>query len=550
LASDLVSVFQRLSTSWGDQMNSVLQNAILAFLESDRRGTLADLRSFLIEPLFRNEFLKSVKDSEVVYYWQKSFPHLSGNKSIGSILTRLDTFLAKKPIRHMVSQPENRLDFAQIMDSGKIFLAKLPEGLLGKENSYLLGTLMVSKFQQMAMSRQAQQIAARRDFWIYIDEFANFITPSMAEILSGARKYRIGLTLAHHELHQLQRDPEVASAVMSHPFTRIVFRVGDDDAKRLAEGFSYFEAKDLRNLDIGQAVCRVERSDFDFNLAIPLPDEPNKDEATTRRQEVITVSRNKYGTARADVEAMLAKSRATSPANEPPVTSPSAKPTAFAPQPQPTRAAEVHSSPVVMPQTSEPPKTSEIPKTKEQPVPIVKHEAPRDLGRGGAQHQAIQKRIKEAAEGLGFRSIIEKPVLDGQGSVDLWIERIGQSIACEISISTTIDHEVGNVAKCLKAGLPKVAVICLDEERLRKISNAVSGSLGAELAARVEYFQPDQFIAHLKTLPLPVAPTPAALKTRRGYKVKSSFSDLSPEEQKQREEMAIQSIAEAMKKRQ
>ena len=44
LASDLVSVFQRLSTSWGDQMNSVLQNAILAFLESDRRGTLADLQ--------------------------------------------------------------------------------------------------------------------------------------------------------------------------------------------------------------------------------------------------------------------------------------------------------------------------------------------------------------------------------------------------------------------------------------------------------------------------------------------------------------------------
>ena len=243
LASDLVAVFQRLSTSWGDQMNSVLQNAILAFLENDRRGTIADLRRFLIEPAFRNEFLKSVKDSEVVYYWQKSFPHLSGNKSIGSILTRLDTFLAQKPIRHMVSQPENRLDFAHIMDSGKIFLAKLPEGLLGRENSYLLGTLMVSKFQQIAMSRQAQQIAARRDYWIYADEFANFITPSMAEILSGARKYRIGLTLAHHELHQLQRNPEVASAVMSHPFTRIVFRVGDDDAKKLAEGFSYFEAR-------------------------------------------------------------------------------------------------------------------------------------------------------------------------------------------------------------------------------------------------------------------------------------------------------------------
>src|SRR6202012_1270945 len=233
----------RLSTSWGDQLHSVLQNAINAFLESDRRGTIADLRRFLIEPAFRNDFLKSVRDSEVVYYWQKSFPHLSGNKSIGSILTRLDAFLAQRPIRHMVSQPENRLDFADIMDSGKIFLAKLPEGLLGKENSHLLGTLMVSKFQQIAMSRQAQQVGSRRLFNIYIDEFANFITPSMAEILSGARKYRIGLTLAHHELHQLQRSPEVASAVMSHPYTRIVFRVGDDDAKKIADGFSFFESQ-------------------------------------------------------------------------------------------------------------------------------------------------------------------------------------------------------------------------------------------------------------------------------------------------------------------
>jgi hypothetical protein len=541
LASDLISVFQRLSSTWGDQMNSVLQNAILAFLESERRGTIADLRRFLIEPAFRNEFLKSVKDSEVVYYWQKSFPHLSGNKSIGSILTRLDTFLAQKPIRHMVSQPENRLDFAHIMDSGKIFLAKLPEGLLGRENSYLLGTLLVSKFQQIAMSRQAQQITARRDYWIYADEFANFITPSMAEILSGARKYRIGLTLAHHELHQLQRNPEVASAVMSHPFTRIVFRVGDDDAKKLAEGFSFFEAKDLRNLETGQAVCRVERSDFDFNLAIPLPVEPDKNAAAVRRQEVITVSRKKYGTARADVETMLAKSRESVPTVEPP-TSPPAKPVAELP-----KASEVPKAagpPAIV--EIMPPVVAETPKPTEQP-PVIKHEPPRDLGRGGAQHQAIQHRIKQAAEELGFRSVIEKPVLDGQGSVDLWLERTGQSIACEISITTTIDHEVGNIVKCLKAGVPKVAVICLDEERLRKISGAVSGSLGAELAARVEYFQPDPFIAYLKALK---PPTPQLSEMQYGgYKVKRSIPKLSTQEQKQKEDIANRIMAEVMRRK-
>ena len=268
---------------------------------------------------------------------------MSGNKSIGSILTRLDTFLAQKPIRHMVSQPENRLDFAHIMDSGKIFLAKLPEGFLGRENSYLLGTLLVSKFQQIAMSRQAQQIAARRDFWIYMDEFANFITPSMAEILSGARKYRIGLTLAHHELHQLQRNPEVASAVMSHPFTRIVFRVGDDDAKKLAEGFSYFEAKDLRNLETGQAVCRVERSDYDFNLTVPLPASRTKTQpqhdgrksSRVREKNMVRHGRTWRRCWRSRVRRV--------PTDEPP-TSPPAKPVA------------------------EPPKVSEVPKAAEPPA--------------------------------------------------------------------------------------------------------------------------------------------------------------------------------------
>lgn len=130
------------------------------------------------------------------------------------------------------------------------------------------------------MARQAQ-ISARRDWWIYADEFQNYITPSMADILSGTRKYRIGLTLAHHELRQLQRDPEVASAVMTHPCTRIVFRVGDDDAKRLSENFSFFESRDLQQLGIGRNIVRIERSDCDFNLAVSPPDTVDESAAAT-----------------------------------------------------------------------------------------------------------------------------------------------------------------------------------------------------------------------------------------------------------------------------
>jgi hypothetical protein len=588
LASDLVSVFQRLSTSWGDQMHSVLQNAVRAFLDSSRGGTLPDLRRFLIEPAFRADFLKSVSDPGVLYYWRKAFTQLSGNKSIGPILTRLDTLLSKKPIEHMVSQPKNRLHFGQIMDTGKIFLAKLPEGLLGKENSHLIGALLVSKFQQLVMSRQAQHITARRDYWIYIDEFANFITPTMAEILSGARKYRIGLTLAHHELHQLQRNSDVASAVMAHPFSRVVFRVGDDDARKLAEGFSFFEPQDFKNLEAGQAIARVERSTFDFNLSVPLPEPLDEAEAAQRRGEVITASREKYGTPRAEVEAMLRnlwqeeepvakttpkKIASASPASVPaPSThATQASPETKAPEPpkepvakQVTPAVSALQAPPLSPVVPENPtkdtkadehgpleaKLSEsTPSPLQQTVePVRKKEVshepprPRDLGKGGAQHTAIQKRIKEAAQSAGFLCTIETQ-LPGQQSVDVALEKDGQKIACEISIATTVDHEVQNVKKCLDAGFSKVLVICIDEARLKKIQKAIEGSLGADVARQVGFFRPDELIAELKATHIPEH----APKTVRGYKVKRTIATLTPEEQKQREEIAIRSIADTRK---
>ena len=551
LASDLISVFQRLSASWGDQMASVMQNAILAFLESSRGGTLADLRRFLLDAEFRNEFLTTVTDPDLIYYWRKGFPQLGGNKSIGPVLTRLETFLTPKPVRYIVSQQANRLDFAGMMDSGKIFLAKLSQGQIGKENAFLLGSLLMSKFQQTAMSRQAQHITARRDFWLYLDECHHFITPSTAEIVSGARKYRLGLTLAHQELRQLQRDQETASAVLSNCYTRVVFRVGDDDARKLSDGFAFFEARDLQNLDIGQAICRVERSDFDFNLAVPLRAEPDESVARERRQAIIAASRQIYATPRAEVEAMLASK--LQPSRPPTPPAPTQAPVVVAPiSPEPVKVvavpklSEPPTPPVVEPKLTEvvPPVVALVSKP---PVVVEKKPPgpPADLGKGGEQHKAMQQRIKEAADTLGFRSVIEKQIGESQESIDLFLERSGQQVACEISVSTTIDHEVGNVRKCLKAGVPQVAVICVSQDRLQKIAAAVTGSLGAEASARVAYYEPDQFIAYLKTLPVPVSLN--AVTTHHGYKVKRSAPKLTAEERRQREETANRLMAEAMR---
>ncbi|HMJ90345.1 MAG TPA: type IV secretion system DNA-binding domain-containing protein [Candidatus Acidoferrum sp.] len=536
LASDLVSVFRRLSSSWGDQLNSVLNNAILAFLESERGGTLADLRRFLLDAGYRNEFLTTVRDPDIVYYWHKGFPQLGGNKSIGPVITRLDTFLSPKPIRHMVSQQVNRLDFADILDTGKIFLAKLPQGQIGKENSFLLGSLLVSKFQQLAMSRQRMSQDQRRDFWLYIDEFHYFITPSMAEILSGARKYRLGLVLAHHELHQLQRDPDVASAVMSHPYTRVVFRVGDTDANTLAKGFASFEARDLQNLEVGEAVCRVERSDFDFNLSIPLPVDPAPASASQTRSQVITASREKYATPRAEVEATLLRSAQS---ESPP---PARKPRAETPPAVVAKQKPAFPVPFEVPLVEHHSPAKDV---SEVAKPILR---PSSEGIGGAQHQATQKRIKEAAEKLGFLAVIEKEIPNG--SVDLWLQRNGFAIACEISVTTTIDHEFRNVRKCLEAEAAHVAVISGKPLRLDQIKNAADSGLGSDKTARVGYYSPDGFIAWLSTLtapePNPVTSEPT-VTIRRGRKVTRKGPSLTPEELKQREAAQIALFSEVMR---
>lgn len=521
LGSDLVAIFRRLSTSWGDQMGSVFANAILAFLESDRGGTLADLRRFLVEPDFRDAFLPTVRDPEVVYYWEKEFPLLKG-KPQAPILTRLDAFLRPKLIRYMVSQKENRLDFRKIMDERKIFLAKLAQGAIGEVNAYLLGALLVSKFHQVAMGRQDVAASKRPHFYLHIDEFHHFVTPSMASVLSGARKYHLGLVLAHQELHQLwSRDTEVANAVISQPATRICFRLGDFDAKKLAAGFSFFEAEDLQNLGVGEAICRVERAEYDFNLkTLPLPkvDVPI---ARARRERLIALSRERYARKREDVEAELSKGRfevAPQPKREEPIRRPVQPPT-VRPISEPSQPA-VHVRPPVA----------------EEPIL---------LGRGGRQHKYLQELIRRWAEGRGYRVTIERQILGGLGSVDVALEREGLSVACEISVTSSVEQELGNIDKCLAGGFDRVLVISTEKKALAKMREFVIVQLGEEKSKQLEFLTPEELFLFLESLD---AKAESKQETVRGYKVNVQYRPLAEVEKTARKQAISQVIFQAVRR--
>lgn len=517
LSSDLVGVFRRMSTSWGDQMTSVFGNAVLAFLESTEGGTLLDLRRFLVDSSFRKRFLSTVRDPEVVFFWESEFPLLKGLPQ-APLLTRLDTFLRPKLIRHMVAQKVDRLDLRVMMDERKVLLARLSQGAIGEENAYLLGSLLVARINQVALTRQDQEHRSRTPFFLYIDEFQHFVTPSITSVLSGARKYGIGLTLAHQDLRQLRsRSEDVASAVLSNAYTRVVFRTSDSDAKALAEGFSFFEASDIQNLGIGESIARIERQAFDFNLKVGKPEALDPSVAAANRLRVIAASRQAFATPRLDVEASLYRSHKAPPESapsRPPRTPASADAQRVLTTPQPSRDSD-----------SAPPEQLR--------------------GRGGAQHKYLQNLIKRSAEDRGFRASIEEPVLDGHGHVDVVLERDGIRVACEISITTSAGHEFDNLSKCLASGFDYVILLSPERRTLAAAEQEFLPELPEEQRERLRLLQPERLIAFLDELQARVSATES---TVRGYKVNVSYGAADSHEKDSRQRLIADVISKSLRR--
>lgn len=351
-----------------------------------------------------------------------------------------------------------------IMDGRKIFLARLSQGAIGEENAHLLGSLLVARIAQAAMSRQDTDSATRVQFFCYIDEFHHFVTPSIAAILSGTRKYGVGITLAHQEIRQVKsRSEDVMSAILANAHTRIIFRVGDQDARALADGLSFFDSADLMNLGIGEAIVRVERPSFDSNLKTVRATVVHAGVASRRRAAAIQNSRAGYARPRAEIEEALRLAR-----------------------PERTRTV-----PAAQPERR--PAGQDVP----APTPTLSASTNKPAsGRGGSQHKYLQSLVQRLAEDRGFTVTIEKEVLHGHGYVDVALEREGLRVGCEISITTRTSHETENLTKVLAAGFDYAVLISSDARVLDRAARALH-NVDRE---RIRLLAPDELIGFLDEL--------------------------------------------------
>lgn len=254
VASGLMGIFTKIwANAWSARMEYILNNCILALLDTPGT-TLLGIPRMLVDKDYRQKIISNLKDPVIKAFWvheYEAWQEKFRNEAIAPIQNKVGQFLSTSIIRNVVGQSKSTINIFDIMNDSKIFLVNVSKGRIGEDNSGLLGGMIITKIQLAAMERVRIPEDHRKDFYLYVDEFQNFVTDAFAGILSEARKYRLNLTVAHQYTAQLVVDKSsaVRDAVFGNVGTMIVFRVGSDDAEFLESEFEpEFTPQDIVNL--------------------------------------------------------------------------------------------------------------------------------------------------------------------------------------------------------------------------------------------------------------------------------------------------------------
>jgi hypothetical protein len=309
VAENVLAIFKRIyHDHWGPRTDDVLKATLLTLLQTER-PTLAHIPLLLGEPGFRLRVTDRLRDPiglESFWRWYEGLTDPQRSEATGPLLNKLRDFLLRSRLRRLLCQEYSTVDLGALMDTGGIILADLGTGRWGEGASALAGSFLVARLWQAALARQSQPEQDRRDFFLYIDEFQNFlgIRGPFADALAQARGLHLSLTVANQHLAQLPR--ELQDAVRSNAQSRIVFRCGDADASALAREFAPLDAQALLTLPKFEVAARLGaggRAPRVVHLRTLGPSRPPADAATP--QEVIAASMAWYGREVAQVDDAL-----------------------------------------------------------------------------------------------------------------------------------------------------------------------------------------------------------------------------------------------------
>jgi len=263
IVNEMQSIFNKLFTAetMGPMFEQYMRSALLLLMDDpSEKATLMEVPRVFTDAEYRKRLLSRATNPAVIDFWEKEAVKVGGEASLANmtpyITSKFNNFIANDYVRPIIGQQISAFNFRRLMDEGKILLVNLSKGRIGDINAGLLGMVVVGKILMSALSRVDLPQEKRRDFNLYIDEFQNFTTDSIATILSEARKYRLNLVIAHQFIAQLEE--KIRDAVFGNVGSQIVFRVGAEDAEFLVKQFEpIFTKNDLINLDNFNAYVKI-----------------------------------------------------------------------------------------------------------------------------------------------------------------------------------------------------------------------------------------------------------------------------------------------------
>jgi hypothetical protein len=316
IVDEIQGIFFKLFPESGEAMGPVFQqymrNTLLLLMEDaiNEPATLMEVARVFTDAEFRRRKLERIKNPVVIDFWEREASKVTGEASLSNmapyITSKFNNFTANDYVRPIIGQIKSAFNFRKAMDEGKILLVNLSKGRVGDLNANLLGMIVVGKILMAALSRvDIADEKKRRDFNLYIDEFQNFTTDSIATILSEARKYRLNLTIAHQFIAQLTE--KIRDAVFGNVGSIVAFRVGALDAEFLVKQFEpVFSENDLINIDNFNACAKIlikGQTSRPFNIRT-MPPEKGDEELAGKIKEL---SRRKYGRDKQEVEEEILK---------------------------------------------------------------------------------------------------------------------------------------------------------------------------------------------------------------------------------------------------
>ena len=310
---EMISVFYKLfpPEMIGPMFEHQMRNVMLTLMaDINNPGTIAEIPRMFSDEEFAATWVAKVHDPVVRAFWEKEMAKTSDfhkSEMLGYLISKVGRFVENEMMRNIIGQKRSSFDFREVMDNKKILLVNLAKGTTGEVNAQLLGLIIVAKLQMAAFSRAELPEEQRHDFYLYIDEFQNYTTDSIATILSEARKYRLCLTVAHQYMGQLvdKGDSKIKDAVLGNVGTMCTFRIGPEDAEILQKEYApVFSAYDLLNVEQFTAYTKLlinNTATKPFNLR-PFPPTKGNPELSKNLKEL---SRLKYGRPRAEVDAEI-----------------------------------------------------------------------------------------------------------------------------------------------------------------------------------------------------------------------------------------------------